>query len=105
MRFNTYIKEDKTVSDALGLKEPGVGDKVSEKERTNAMDLLNKAINIVNDDIDSSDGDKKEILYAKLADLEDKLEKWESDTDPPEATIKGGSEEEPIDDEPEEEEE
>ncbi len=105
MRFSKYIKEDKIVKKALGLREPSVGDKFPEREKDDSIILLNQAIDMVNKDLDSASDEKKDLLYAQLADLEDKLNKWEGSTDPPERTIGGEEDEDEEEDEGEEGEE
>ena len=108
MRLKMFLNED-VVSDALALDEPSTGEDLPDSIIKRSIDLLNKAIDVLDGKIEGSSDDKLKPLTAKLADLEDKLEKYEKVGEPPESTIKGDGEppvdEPPVDEPPPEEEE
>jgi hypothetical protein len=104
MRFKQFLNEEDVISKALSLKEPQIGDEISDEEKEIAIDLLNQAIEEIEKEIDKSDDDKRELLIAKLKDLEDKLEKFEKGIEEPERTVKDQPPEEPEEELPPEEE-
>jgi hypothetical protein len=93
MRFTRFLVED-SISSALGIEEPQVGGKYTTSGVKKKLELLKQAI---------SELGKKEHTDAndaKMADLEDKAEKWsnvDSETEPAETqdTRPGGGEEAP----------
>jgi hypothetical protein len=70
MRLEKYIKEEDVVQKALALDEPEVGGDYSE-------DYVNKRKDIITAALESIKGDD-EATEAMIADLKDKLDKWEN---------------------------
>ena len=73
MRFKEFLKED-TVKTALNLDEPETGAKYDDEAVKKRIDLINKAIKELRAKSDMDDNAKE----AMLADLNDKLDKWEN---------------------------
>ena len=94
MRFTKFLVED-SISSALGISEPEVGGKYTTSGVKKKLELLKQAIS------DLGKKEHTEAAEAKMADLEDKVEKWSnvsSETEPAETqdTRPGGAEEAPA---------
>ena len=71
MRFVKFMKED--VTDALEVNEPEVGKKYSDEYVSKRIDIIQNAIKKVRGQ--KMNDDAKEAI---MADLNDKLDKWEN---------------------------
>jgi len=105
MRLAKFMKEDIT-TDALEIGEPEVGKKYSDDYVSKRVDILQKALKKIRGK--AMNDDAKEAI---MADLNDKLDKWENvdkETKAPEPPAVGAApegEEGPAEEEPAQEEE
>jgi len=109
MRLEKYLNEEDIIQQALGIDEPEEGGEYTDDEAQRIIDVLVKAIDIQAEKVDGlEDGEQYDAALVVLKDLKDKLEKWENRDE--EVKSKGPNPdpemmpEEPIQEEPPEEE-
>jgi hypothetical protein len=101
MRLNRYLREEDIVKKALDLDEPEIDTKYSDESIIRRTEIIEDAIMAAEKIKDD------EAREAIIADLEDKLDKWENvkkETEPAPPTKEEPTEEEPTEEEPTEEE-